>query len=289
MAYKLSNTSLVLTDSRAKSKFGGSSRFIENNGIVTDKRDVEKKIELKRKKKVSINHKSKIEQAESQLKEVKKKTYKLNKSKVKNKCISLSRLEKSKKFLAFYSISFPQGLPDEIAYKIFNTWLTRCRKDSGLKSYLWVAERQRNLTVHFHLLTNDFMKVREVNGFMAKCLLTVKNNGLEILKDVEIEKVEGNKNRLISYLAKYITKNEIEFYHLPWHCSRDISSLFTTVNYEADQADFYFDKLPESSIHYYISDKEYYTSAGFKFRPNGKIYSDLDRINEAIYNIKLKG
>jgi hypothetical protein len=36
MAYKLSNTSLVLTDSRAKSKFGGSSRFIENNGIVTE-------------------------------------------------------------------------------------------------------------------------------------------------------------------------------------------------------------------------------------------------------------
>jgi len=169
--------------------------------------------------------------------------------------------------------------------------LTRSRKECGLKSYLWVAERQKNLTIHFHLLTNDFMKVREVNGFMAKCLLTVKKSGLEILRDVEIEKyngvdvkkVGGNKNRLISYLVKYITKNEIEFYHLPWHCSHDISSLGTSINYEADEAEKYFNELPESSLDYNIRDEEHYTSAGFRFNPNEKIYSKMDKKNELIY------
>jgi len=135
------------------------------------------------------------------------------------------------------------------------------------------------------------MKVREVNGFMAKCLLTVKKNGLEILKDVEIEKyngvdvkkVGGNKNRLISYLAKYITKKEIEFYHLPWHCSHDISSLGISINYEADEAEKYFNELPESSLDYNIRDEEHYTSAGFRFNPNEKIYSEMDKKNELIY------
>jgi hypothetical protein len=63
---------------------------------------------------------------------------------------------------------------------------------------------------------------------------TEKKNGLELLKNVEIEKYNGvdvkevgkNKNSLISYLTKYVTINDIELYHLPWHCSRDVSRLF---------------------------------------------------------------
>jgi hypothetical protein len=38
---------------------------------------------------------------------------------------------------------------------------------AGLSTYLWVAERQKNNTIHFHLLTNDFMEIRIVNEFMA--------------------------------------------------------------------------------------------------------------------------
>jgi hypothetical protein len=78
----------------------------------------------------------------------------------------------------------------------------------------------------------------------------------------------------LSNLSKYITKNEIESYRLPWHCSRNVSSLFTTINYEGYLADFYLDQLPESSIHNYMKDEEYDTNAGFKF--------NLDRVNELI-------
>jgi len=273
----LSYGSLVITNSKARSMFGGSSRHEIIEGELKDK---------------NVNKVRKPIQGELKLIEEPKKSYKLNKSKVRKKCYAFSRLEKSKKFLAFYSISFPKSLPDENAYKIFNTWLTRCRKNSGLKSYLWVAERQNNLTVHFHMLTNDFMRIDQVNGFMAKCLLTEKKKGLEVLKDIEIEKyngvdvkkVEKNKKVLIRYLTKYITKNDIEFYHLPWHCSRDVSRLFTSINFERPGGDKYFNELPESPDMYNIHPTEYYKVKGFKFRPNENLFIDLDSVNEAIYN-----
>jgi len=63
----------------------------------------------------------------------KKTEYKLNKKKVREKCSAFFGIRQSKKFLAFYSISFPQNFPDEFAYQCFNTVLTRLRRDCGLK------------------------------------------------------------------------------------------------------------------------------------------------------------
>lgn len=102
----------------------------------------------------------------------KKTEYKLNKKKVREKCSAFFGSKQSKKLLAFYSISFPQNFPDEFAYRCFNTVKTRLRKKCGLKSYLWVAERQKNGTIHFHMLTNTFMQIRKVNYFMARAINT---------------------------------------------------------------------------------------------------------------------
>jgi hypothetical protein len=287
MSNILSYGSLVITNSKAKSMFGGSSRYEIIEGELRDKNESIKRKTLEIKKKCL-----KPEQKELKFIEEKKKTHRLNKSMVIKNCNAFSRLEKSKKFLAFYSISFPKGLPDDNAYKIFNTWLTRCRKNCGLKSYIWVAERQKNLTVHFHLLTNDFMTISQVNNFMAKCLLTEKKCELESLKDVETEKYNGvdvkkvgkNKNGLVSYLTKYVTKNNIEFSHLTWHCSRDVSRLFTSINFERPEGDKYLDQLPKGDDMYNIHPTDYYKVKGFKFRPNDDLFIDLDSVNEAIYN-----
>jgi hypothetical protein len=218
-------------------------------------------------------------------------TYKLNKSKVKKKCHAFSRLAKSKKFLAFYTISFPNGLPDDTCYKVFNTWLTRCRKNAALESYLWVAERQKNSTIHFHLLTNDYMEIIKVNGFMAAALATEKRKGADALKGVDLDiyngvdvkRVKGNSKSLIGYLAKYVSKNDIEFYRLPWHCSRDISRLFVTEHFEDDEVDRVTDQLPQDEHKYQIFKTEYYNTASFKFTPEEKVYSDIDSINEIVY------
>jgi hypothetical protein len=297
MSYQISYSSILYTKWPLNSMFTGSSKHrLVDGELLTKKRKSNETTKLKKvkKPKVEIIKPESIEEStstESVVIVVKDRSYKLNKSKVRKKCNALGRLEKSKKFLAFYSISFPNGLTDEIGYKIYNTWLTRCRRDSGLKTYLWIAERQKNGTIHFHLLTNDFMPIKKVNGFMASCLASEKIKGVEVLREidtdkyngVDVKKVDKNRKSLIGYLTKYITKNEIEFTHLPWHCSRDVSSLFTAINFEQPDLDRYCDPLPNIEEKYNIHLSENFRIAGFKFRPNDNIYSDLDGVNEIIY------
>jgi len=52
--------------------------------------------------------------------------------------------------LFFITISFPPCISDRVGYRLLNTWLTRLRKWRKKMSYLWVAERQKNGTIHFH-------------------------------------------------------------------------------------------------------------------------------------------
>jgi len=274
--------------------FTGSSKHrLVDGELLTKKRNPWAIVKQKRKIKSKIEIEKPISTDEVK-KEEKERSYKLNKSKVRKKCNAFSRLEKSKKFLAFYSISFPCGLQDEIAHKIYNTWLTRCRKDCGLKSYLWIAERQGNGTIHFHLLTNDFMPIKKVNGFMASCLASEKAKGIEVLKEintqkyngVDVKKVDRERKSLIGYLTKYITKNEIKFTHYAWHCSRDVSRLFTTINFDRTERDKYFNQIPDGSENYNIHITDNHKVAGFKFKPMDDIFYDLDIINELIYNSK---
>lgn len=297
MTFILNPTSLVFTRYPAKYKFGGSSKYgvLDDEIVLKPRNKARKKTEkLKRSKSTELQIPF---EKESEV-EIEKRIYKLNKSKVKKKCYALSRLNKSKAFLAFYSISFPINLSDEVCYKLFNIWLTRCRKATGLNTYLWVAERQKNGTIHFHLLTNDFMAIKIVNGFMAKALKTEKKTGNDVLKQVNIEayngvdvkKVSNNRKSLIGYLIKYVAKNNIEFYRLPWHCSRDVSVLNTSTNFIEPDDKKYFDKLPLikdiSKIEdlYRVKKTEKYNVAGFNFIPDDDLYDEIDSYNEAFYN-----
>src|SRR5665648_171463 len=306
MSNILSYSSLTIVPIKIESKFGGSSKYrVIDDELITTVR-VKKDA-----KPIKQEHNTDVSNFDSQactddeylvnigfepvISESEIKTgYKLRKSKIKRKCFALSRLEKSKKFLAFYSISFPVGLSDDDAYKVFNVWLTRCRKIGGLNTYLWVAERQKNGTIYFHLLTNDHMQIRDVNGFMAIALATAKQKGVEALQSINPEKyngvdvkmVKGTRKSLVSYLVKYISKNDIEFYRLPWHCSRDVSRLFTSQNYDESEEDKLYEHLPEDPENYFIRQEPYFTVQGFKFTPNEIIFSDLDGVNELVYNSK---
>ncbi|MCJ7449697.1 MAG: hypothetical protein MUO72_18640 [Bacteroidales bacterium] len=296
MSHQISYSSISLNRRKLISLFSGSSnKRIVDGEIITVKRDHRNQVKEKIREEVKKIIEESFPIDEKILKE-NKKSYKLNKSKVRKKCHALSRLKKSKNFLAFYSISFPCGLSDEICYKIFNTWLTRCRTNCSLKSYLWIAERQKNGTIHFHMLTNDYMPIIKVNGFMASCLASEREKGVDVLKEiktenyngVDVKKVDKNRKSLIGYLTKYITKNDIEFSHLPWHCSRDVSRLFTSINFDSSERDKYFDQIPESPEKYNVYITDNYKVAGFKFRPNEKIYEDLDILNETIYHSQKK-
>ena len=233
----------------------------------------------------------------------KKTEYKLNKKKVREKCSAFFGLRQSKKFLAFYSISFPQNFPDEFAYKCLNTVLTRLREECDLKSYLWVAERQKNGTIHFHMLTNTFMQIRKVNHFMARAINTQirskKNKGkikvsfdIKKYNGVDVRRVNGSRKALNCYLTKYVSKNTISFHRLPYSSSRDISELFTAETFVNENTDD-FKPIKEALGHIrtFVVDSEWCTieylcqkqDNGKFFNPPDSWYWLRDYLNEQIY------
>lgn len=301
MAITLSYSSFSNHSSSIKSEFGGSSKYGVKNGEVYPFSKPNVKNRNFKKFKITdckIDDHGRIISEGTEVapqietKEKPSGKYKLNKSKVKKRCFALSRLQKSKKFLAFYTITFPEGLSDAECYQLYNTWLTRCRKTSGLTTYLWVAERQKNLTVHFHMLTNDFMKIDVVNSYMVKALGNFKKKGNKKLENVDtaiyngidVKKVGKKRKTLVGYLTKYITKNNIEFYRLPWHCSRNASKLFTSQNFRDKINERISRKLPDDESKYYIHHSSYCEVHAFKFIPDDDIFLDIDRVNEIVYN-----
>ena len=297
MGFTLSYSSISFHNANPESLFGGSSKYeIINNRLSIKATNTKEPVQTK----IPKNNDNPDEKTNHpihstcEIDDKPFKAYRLNKSKVRKRCYALSRLEKSKKFLAFYTITYPEGLKDEDCYKLFNIWLTRCRRDAKLNTYLWVAERQKNSTIHFHMLTNDFMPINVVNTYMGKALTNLKRKGHEKLTRVETEKYNGvdvkkvgkKRKTLVGYLTKYITKNDIEFYRLPWHCSRDVSKLFTSQHISESQEEEYLSKLPaeEDKYIYHISD--FCRVAAFKFIPDDDVFKVLDVANELIYQVE---
>lgn len=298
MIYQLSRLGFAeIRQKNISSQFSGSSTFKAWHGAIIHKDKGPKKTVIEKMEsealKVVTDAKIKI-------------PYSLRKGKIRNKILNFFSLNASKKFCAFYSISFPIDFPDDLGYKVFNTWLTRCRKDAGLKSYLWVAERQHNGTLHFHLITNNFMRISIVNTYMKECIRTQNKklnlgisdriinsyNGVDVDNIWESKRKKGDKKRLnkveatrkISmYLTKYVSKNDTKSDRLPWHCSRDISALFISINYSdvsmLEIADL-ISNNPDAVISY---QQEYFTMHYFKFQPLDEWFTDLYNINNQIY------
>jgi len=239
-------------------------------------------------------------QDEPDEKRAKKREYKLNKKKVREKCAAFFGLKRSRKFLAFYTFSFPCGFPDENALRCLNSVFTSMRTTCGLKSYLRVTEYQKNGTIHFHLLTNNYMYVRRVNSLMAKAIqYEVKKYSLSVNFDVskyngvDVKHVNNNRKALNSYLTKYVSKNNIVHEKIPYHSSRDISELFTAESFTSvDSSDFRTIRDALTRIKTFTVDSEYCTieylnqkqDNGKFFTPPDGWYWLRDFCNEQIYN-----
>jgi len=178
------------------------------------------------------------------------KTYSVNKPLVRQRILGYINTMRGKKELYFWTVSFPEGTSDGIAYQIFNIWLTSLRQRKMLHEYLWVAERQKNGTIHFHIAIPHKMPVKRANAMMAGTLGTFakrglipftvwqckRYNGVDIAKNRQTRKVvnfaiKKGTRALATYLTKYATKNNGTFSHLAWHNSRGYSSIFTGVTF----------------------------------------------------------
>ncbi len=154
------------------------------------------------------------ESAENATKVAKKeriKAYTINKREVRQRILAYNNTNKGQKELYFWTVTFPEGTPDDICYQAFNTWLTALRapgrvKDGKLidkngklatkwrqvkamlREYLWIAERQLGErltvkkaatgTIHFHIAIPHFMNVTRANALMRGTLKNLAKRGL---------------------------------------------------------------------------------------------------------------
>lgn len=173
---------------------------------------------------------------------------KADKLKIKCKIMAWADLLNSRQSFKFITITFPQNTPDKLARTALNTWLTRIRKVFELQNYIWVAERQLNGTIHYHLLVDIYLPIRVINRYMSVTLANLldKTQGHQIKFDaakyngVDISQVMSVSST-IRYVSKYLTKSSDVSDGAIWHCSRSISALVTSASFNEDN-------LPDRAI-----------------------------------------
>ena len=180
--------------------------------------------------------------------------YSINRKEVRNRILQYVNQMKGEKLLYFWTITFPIRTSDDTAFILLNKWLTRLREENMLKEYLWIAERQENNTIHFHMVINRRMDIRKANKFMRASIMysikrkevnwsfdsAMKYNGIDIAKNRKSKRIVNFakakcKKQLIIYLTKYISKNTTTFPHLAWHSSREYSNLIIAFRLTDDE------------------------------------------------------
>jgi len=146
------------------------------------------------------------------------------------------------KKVRFTTISFPEGTPDHIAKKCLNIFFTRWRKAVPDLSYLWTAERQKNNTIHFHIVQDKYMNIQILNSYMrtslGKRLDQIPNYSKEqlaIYNGVDVGAKQYTDLGIVKYLAKYLTKATQSGINQPWHRSRMMGELATKVRFSMDR------------------------------------------------------
>ncbi len=201
-------------------------------------------------------------QAIIKAKTVPKKTmYKVNKREVRARLINFLGTSKGATELFFYTISFPPCVNYSVAYKLLNSTLTSIRQAHKGYNYLWIAERQKNGTIHYHIASFKYIKVTVINNVVKKYLkneIRIGNlnwnlhscnryNGVDIAKD-RVTRIPVNfalkkkSSAIAKYLTKYITKTKEKFPRKAWSCSNDISIIATSVRITTSEAVAIFDE-----------------------------------------------
>lgn len=189
-----------------------------------------------------------VENAGKLSRKLRKKSYAVDKAKVRSRILGYINTQKGRKNLFFWTVSFPEHTPDDVCYQAFNTWLTSLRQRGMLKEYLWVAERQMGdrlkekkaptHTIHFHIAIPHYLNVVRANAMMRGTLKGLarkglmpgvichaktketyylpsiaKYNGVDISKHRKTKKpinfaIKKGAKSLAQYLTKYVTKND---------------------------------------------------------------------------------
>jgi hypothetical protein len=141
-----------------------------------------------------------------------------------NRLCQWTRLVGGPSKLKFWTLTFPCGFPDEDAFRVFNIMLTRWRAAVPDDDYLWVSQRQKNGTIHFHMVGRRWVDVQMVNAWVRAALINTEDttgwsdgvdlgvyNGFDIAKE---ERADGSKVKVRAftadsagkYMARYMSR-----------------------------------------------------------------------------------
>lgn len=243
----------------------------------------------------------------------KKNSFTINKTEVRRRLLTfVSSMPANARELYFWTVTFPQGISDETAYRLFNVWLTKLRQRNLLKNYLWVAERQKNKTIHFHIAVPHKMNVKIANREMMVCLCgaarkkevnkTVfeckRYNGVDIDKEKYFDKSSGKwvrtkralnfagrgKRKILAYyLTKYITKNNTQFVHLAWHNSRGFSAIFTAITFTVAEFVRKYQLKKFVQLHS-VCENEFFQFHPWLDDPPPEIVGELEKLNSFLFD-----
>lgn len=151
------------------------------------------------------------------------------------------------------TLTFIAPVDDNTAMDILNVWFSTIKKRYGNFNYIWVAERQHNGNIHFHIIADQrfpigyinslWVKNQIENGVLNKDIInrlkedhgtTFSNLHTEgkynivhdYLNPVDITSVK-TINGVSSYLTNYVTKNNSIFDCSAWKSNRKVSKIFT--------------------------------------------------------------
>jgi hypothetical protein len=176
-----------------------------------------------------------------------------------------TRIKIKEKMMAVYSASknnftlqtltMVAPCSDYEAVKCLNKYLTVLRKKNGLFNYVWVAEKQGNGNIHFHMIIDKRFEIDFINslwvcqqynsgiineeqklklyndtGLTFKKLHKLGGENYKIvqkyLNPVDVKKVK-TIDGMSQYLTNYVIKNESKLSCNIWHSNRNVSKLFT--------------------------------------------------------------
>lgn len=229
-------------------------------------------------------------------KEKKVREYSINKSLIRKRIQTFICCQRGKKKLYFFTVTFPFGTSDDVAFILLNKWLTRLRQENLLQDYLWVSERQENGTIHYHIAIPHYLDVKKANKYMRASIMysiskkeidwardsAKKYNGVDIAKNRKTKRitnfaVQNKAKSLQLYLTKYITKNDHKYSHLAWHCSRGFSRLI--LSYRLTAAEYAALNIAISLNTEKVFVQEYFTFTPYRGSPPACVLDIIYYIN----------
>lgn len=105
------------------------------------------------------------------------------------------------------------------------------------------------------------------------------------LKEIRKHTIRERVQFAQQYMTKYVTKQDATFTHLPFHCSHDISQLFTSIILTDKDFEQYASELSDNADDYIIFADENKTVYIFKKIQKDRLYSALDAQNEYLFQM----